>query len=67
MRGVSHPVSLKGRLKRKSFHGCLASHAALHGASQVGPWELNSTWRRHKFMQGLFLNEKETQGFFLLL
>lgn len=26
--GVTYPVSLKGRLKRKSFHGRLASHTA---------------------------------------
>lgn len=29
MRGVLCRVSLKGRLKRKSFYGCLARHAAL--------------------------------------
>lgn len=39
MWGVFYGVSLKGRLKRKSLHGFSVSHAALHGAWQVGLWD----------------------------
>lgn len=73
MWGVFHPVSLKGRLKRKSLHGFSVSHAALHGVWQVGLWgapELNSTYRQYKYvyMQDslpIICNEKQKQVFAL--